>query len=146
MKDSRHWQAQRAENARKYAMQKAERERKQAMIPYVAEIVFEVRADSRMEVRRAVSEALYPRVERAALESGDLLAMSQKQQNGFSGRAESADRPGYFRFTGTVLFVSDSLVWEQASAWLRELLDGFHHEDIRVLALKRYEGFFSGGF
>lgn len=146
MKNWKDARAQRAENARKYAAQKAESERKRAMIPYVADLIFEVRAASALEARRVVSHALYPPIERAALESGDLLAMSQKQQNGFSGSAEPADRPGYFRFTGCLLFVSDSTVWEQASAWLRELLDDFRHEDIMVIAVKRYEGFYDGGF
>lgn len=146
MKDWKASQAQRAENARKYAAEKTESERKRAMIPYVADITFEVRATSGLEGRRVVSHALYPLVERAALEAGDFLAMSQKQQNGFSGSAQPADRPGCFWVKDIVLFVSDSAVWEEASAWLRELLDGFRHEDITVLTLERDKGFFSGGF
>lgn len=120
---------------------RAERERKSKMTPFRAEIHVEVRAESLREARLKVSQALYPLVVRAALQAGDVLEMAQKQNNTFSGSGEPSDRPGYYRFTADLGFVSDSRSWEAASAWLRQVLEGFRHADITVLDLAPYTGF-----
>jgi len=37
-------------------------------------------------------------------------------------------------------FVSDTPDWEAASAWLRNVLDHFRHDDITVVDLEPYTG------
>jgi|GEM_PF-1630498 hypothetical protein len=129
-----------ADLRREHTAKDAEIRRKAAMVQHHADIHLEVRAASEGAMRRLVTAELYPLVDRAAREAGDVLTAGQKQQNAFGGFAEPADRPGVWRHTAMLRFVSDTPDREAASAWLRNVLDHFRHDDITIVDLEPYTG------
>lgn len=120
--------------------ERAEYERKLKMAQFIAEMRFEVRAESLRDAHIKVSKVVRPSLVQAALDAGDVLQMAEKQNNWFSGSGEPSDRPGFYFFTADLRIVSDSPSWEEASKWLLDFLELFRHEDITFMELKPYRG------
>jgi len=117
-------------------------QRESEKIHYLAHIHLELRAHSLLEVRHLLKFVLFPPIAQAAIEAGDVLHPADKQDNSITGYLESTDAPGTYRFLASRRFVSDNPSWQEASAWLRNALSNFHHEQITVRSMEKTEGFF----